>query len=438
MSSVVGLQRIAALLAIGWLGCCTGVARAQTHAPSSAAPVLVLNNARATPPAYFGMHVHHLAVAGPDGKLTAWPSVPFGSLRLWDAGCAWPNVEPRWGEWDFKTLDRYVALARRHHVRILLPLALTPAWASSKPGQPSAYGPGAAAPLRSLADWREYVLKVARRYKGQIHYYELWNEINSSRFYSGSMSEMVELEKVAFQALKSVDPDNQLVSPSMYGGGKSIQLLARFFADGGGRYADIIGYHFYVAAQAPEAMIPLIGAVKNEMTRYGIADKPLWNTETGWWIANTDGTPEHAGIAAGWVRLQPEQAADYVARALIIGRAAGLSRFFWYAWDNQGMGLINPTAQSLKPAALAYARSVQWLSNQSISCDVNSATIACNLLPSKSWIIWSTSPHGSYWTAPAGWEIAQADPIQGRNSYWHSSATLHIGGAPVLVRLVHR
>ena len=438
MRSVFGIQKFPALLAIGLLCSCTGVVRAKTHAPSSAAPIHVLSNARPTPPAYFGLHVHHLAVAGPNGKLTAWPSIPFGSLRLWDAGCAWPNLEPRRGEWDFKALDRYVALARRHHVQILLPLALTPAWASSQPGQPSAYGRGAAAPPRSLADWRDYVLEVARRYKGQVRYYELWNEINSRQFYSGSMREMVQMEKVAFWALKSVDPDNQLVSPSMYGGGKSIQLLAKFFADGGGRYADIIGYHFYVAAQAPEAMIPLIGAVRNVMTQYGVADKPLWNTETGWWIANTDGTPEHAGIAAGWKRLQPEQAADYVARALIIGRAAGLSRFFWYAWDNQGMGLINPTTQDLKPAALAYARTVQWLSDQSIACQVDSATVACKLMPGTSWIIWSTSPQGSSWTAPAGWEIARVSSIEGRESEVHPSATIDIGSAPIRVRLVHR
>ncbi len=438
MSPVSGISKFSALLSVCLILGCAGILRAEAHTASPVGPVVLLSNPRPTPPAYFGLHVHHLAVAGPDGKLTAWPSIPFGSLRLWDAGCAWPNLEPRREEWDFKALDRYVAIARRHRVQILLPLALTPAWASSQPDQPSAYGPGEAAPPRSLADWRNYVLKVARRYKGQIHYYELWNEINSPRFYSGSMREMVELEKVAFQALKSVDPDNQLVSPSMYGGGKSIQLLDKFFADGGGRYADIIGYHFYVAAQAPEAMVPLIGSVRNVMAQYGAADKSLWNTETGWWIANTDGTPEHAGISAGWIRLQPEQAAAYVARALIIGRAAGLARFFWYAWDNQGMGLINPTTQSLKPAALAYARTMQWLSGKSIACQMSSATVACKLTPGTSWIIWSRSARGSSWVSPAGWRIARVTALTGTESGVQRGGAIAVGDAPVRVNLVQQ
>src|SRR5580704_5261031 len=104
---------------------------------------------------YFGMHIHHTASGTP------WPPVQFGSWRLWDSGVAWPQLEPQLGKWDFTLLDRYVQLAAQHHVEIVLTLGLTPAWASARPQEPSAYSRGNAAEPRSLADWEDYVRVVA-------------------------------------------------------------------------------------------------------------------------------------------------------------------------------------------------------------------------------------------------------------------------------------
>ncbi len=111
--------------------------------------------------AFFGMHIHHAASG------TAWPAVPFVGWRLWDAGVAWPQVEPARGRWDFTELDRYTRLANEHHVVILLTLGLTPVWASSRPQQASAYSDGNAAEPRQLSDWEENMFaSLPIRYKG--------------------------------------------------------------------------------------------------------------------------------------------------------------------------------------------------------------------------------------------------------------------------------
>ena len=60
----------------------------------------------AIPLTYFGMHFHRLDAGTP------WPSIPIGTWRLWDSFAAWPNLEPERGKWDFKRLDRYVAMAK--------------------------------------------------------------------------------------------------------------------------------------------------------------------------------------------------------------------------------------------------------------------------------------------------------------------------------------
>ncbi len=68
--------------------------------------------------------------------------------------------------------------------------------------------------------------------------------------------------------------------------------LDEYFAKGGWRYADIVGYHFYVPKSRPEAMLPLIQKVQAIMRKYGLEKIPLWNTETGWGMANKLKTPK--------------------------------------------------------------------------------------------------------------------------------------------------
>ena len=85
------------------------------------------------PDSYFGLHVHRIVQTQPwypkGDKITPWPPIKFGSWRLWDAYVAWPNLEPERGKWNFQTLDRYVDLAEKAGIDLVLPLGLSPAWA---------------------------------------------------------------------------------------------------------------------------------------------------------------------------------------------------------------------------------------------------------------------------------------------------------------------
>ncbi|WP_296509192.1 glycosyl hydrolase [Rhodoferax sp.] len=307
---------------------------------------------------YFGLHIHR-ADAG-----TAWPNVPFGSWRLWDAYVGWAQLEPKQGAWDFARLDRYVAIAKLTKVDILLPLAMTPNWASARPDEPSPYKPGnAAEPLR-LDDWTNYVATVGLRYKGKITHFEVWNEPSDKSHYSGSIEALVRMACEAKRVLKGIDPSIQIVSPASAGGGKHIEYLDRFLAAGGKDCVDVVAHHFYVFKTSPETLVPLIRQVREVMKKNGVADKPLWNTETGWWIANGDGTPDHPMVAkGGWKKLALEkESGDYLERAFVLARAEGVERFYWYAWDNRyGLGMIEPTSGAPKPMVESWRKLVETL-----------------------------------------------------------------------------
>jgi hypothetical protein len=317
-----------------------------------------------------------------------------------------------------------------------MPLGLTPAWASARPDEPSGYRPGNAAEPRDIAAWRNYVRIVATRYKGRIRAYELWNEVNIKHFYSGTPEKLVELARVAYETLKEVDPEIIVVSPSVVGAGGHLKWLDDYLAKGGGQYADVISYHFYVPKDAPEAMLPLIRQVQAIMRKHKQDHKPLWNTETGWWIANTDGTPEDAGIASNWKRLAPSEGAAYVTRALVVGKWAGLDRFYWYAWDNRGLGLTEPNGKQLKPSGRAFGATFNWLVGNTLrSCEQTASIWSCALVDKngeEAWLVWSLAGNRT-WTLPSGWLADSVEDLDGKTSKPVDGLRIPVTETPVRV-----
>lgn len=322
------------------------------------------------------MHIHRA------DQGTTWPNVPFGSWRLWDAYVTWSQLEPVQGKWDFSRLDRYIELAKLHNVEIVLPLANTPIWAAARPTEPSGYRPGNASEPASIEDWRQYVRTVGERYKGQIRYYEIWNEPNIKHHFSGSITKLVELTCEAFQILKSIDPLNQIVSPAMSTGVKDhLDYLDRFLSSGGKNCVDIVAYHFYIPKSGPEAMVPLIREVRSVMKKNGISDKPLWNTETGWAFADNDGTPDHQTVK-GWKKMSPDDKNNLALEAFAVSRAEGIDRFFWYSWDNPyGLGMIGPKSRKPKPIVEQWRKAVDRLLGASqVQCSQNDKIWNCSFV----------------------------------------------------------
>lgn len=379
------------------------------------------------PESFFGMHIHNLVkTRDPDMPTTPWPAVPFATWRLWDAYVTWPNLEPRQGKWNFETLDKYVALAEEKEVELLLVLGLSPNWASARPTENSTYRSGNAAEPKDLEDWSDYIRTVATRYKGRIHYYEIWNEPNLQGFYTGTVAEMLKLSQSAYRILKEIDHSITVLSPSpSHSRGSGLTWLEEYLSSGGGAYADAIAYHFYVKPEPPEAMETAIGQVRELMAKYEVSDKPLWNTE------------------AGWSKPKPfpseELAAAYVARSYILNWSGGVSRFYWYAWDNQtwvSLQMTQADRTTVKPAAIAYANVQEWLVGaQMTTCESDRRnTWICQLKRDDGYqagIVWN--PNGQLaFNVPADWQVQQIRDLAGVKRDF-SGNSIEIGPSPLLL-----
>ena len=316
--------------------------------------------ARVVDARYFATHLHRLvAVAEPQARATPWPVGQIGALRLWDSTTRWADLEPSRGTFVFDRLDAYVAQAQSQGVTLLMVLGSSARWAAARPDEPGPYGPGSASEPASLADWERYVTVLARRYKGRIEAYELWNEPyfsdlpadrgHPSAFFTGSVATMVELARRTRAVLEREDPQARLLTPGFVGG---VERLDRFLHAGGGRYADGVAYHFY--ADDDREFIKLHRAVRAVMARHGVSRLPLYNTESG--FAADDAPGPRAGTS-----LDRTTAAIQLARSMVLGAFLGIDRFYQYAWDNGRSGMLNPGSLEATASAGAFAAVRRWL-----------------------------------------------------------------------------
>ncbi len=377
----------------------------------------------------FGLHVHGL------GKGNPWPSVPFGFIRLWDSNTTWRELEPEKGIWNFEILDKYVQSAEINGVKVLLTLGQTPSWAAADRQTISPYAPGASSPPRSLDDWRDYVKTLAKRYKGRIRHWEVWNEVNVEHFWTGDFVTLVRMEQIASRALKSIDPSNVLLTPSIQGG--AFGKLDKYFKAGGGQFADVVSYHFYAPKDEPEVLGKRIERVRAIMRSNGLAAKPLWNTEMGWLIANRNGgfgqqlRPEWSS----WRQVGYNEAAGIVMRSYLINLAYGVNHVFWYAWNNGAMGLAEDEGKHPKPAATGYTRLVEWLRGVNIiKCNEIQNIWFCELQRAGNtrYIVWSKKYRS--FKLPADWQADSITRIDSSSYSLNASEFITIGPEPVLLR----
>lgn len=310
---------------------------------------------------FFGIHFHRLQLLpGEKALQTAWPPLNFGMVRLWDSRTRWADLEPARGQWKFGRLDHYVNEARANGAQVLYTLGSTPRWASARPDEPCSYGNGCAAEPRDMEDWREYVRVVARRYRGKICCYELWNEPKFSdiardrkfqQFFTGSIASMVEMARIARQVLNEEDASAMLLTPGFVNGPDRLDL---FLSAGGRKYVQGIAYHFY--ANDENFMVREIETVRALLHKHGLQNLPLWSTEAGVEVHEPN-KPLPPGVKT---HLTREEAAAMMVRQVVLAAFAGLDKYVYYAWDNDKSGMVD-RAGRFHPSRDAMILVRRWL-----------------------------------------------------------------------------
>jgi hypothetical protein len=384
-------------------------------------------------PTFFGMTVHSLN--------TPWPSVPIGAVRTWDSNnVAWKNLEPARGVYNWSALDGQVARDLQHGTDVMYTIGLTPLWASSRPTEKSAYGPGNAAEPSNLEYWREFLTALGARYKGKIHYYEIINEPdNYPDFFSGTPAQLAQMTRIAYKVLKQQDPSCAILSPAIT---FHLDYWEDYLLAGGGDSADVISYHGY--ADTPEVSYQDALALRRLLLRFGQQNKPMFDSEMGWGdVGQPQNFTDPSKPPYTLADPNPDNYRDpagYLARSYLLTAAEGVPRLYWYAWDNHGWCRLWTTEQdnvTVTAAGKAYAAIQPWL--------LGATVVSCDNRPDGTWIetlrtargqtthaVWSPDATVQF-TVPASWSASSVETVAGASSGLPADRTISVGPEPLLV-----
>ncbi len=358
-------------------------------------------------PTLFGMHVFNLQ----DG---VWPTIPVGSIRLWDNQTTWSSVETAQNVFDWTKLDKAVSTAQNNGVNdILMVLAGTPLWATDDPAAGGTAGvlPGAAGMPKNLADWDDWVLQVVNRYKGRITSYQPWNEANLTTFSTGTPKEMADLTKRAYDIIKAVDPAAKVVAPSTGTrlGGPFNKFYPAYLAELKARNwpVDVFAAHTYPhSLGSPVDRGLLAQKWIDALKAAGAPDLPLWDTENNFGLAGPGPQNPDQDIIGN-------QAAEWAARAYLDALRFNISRVYWYSWGPE-LDLVGIQMNNGSPAAIALNTLQAWIVGSKFTGCTGTDKIVCGFTKQngvKTQVVWAQTGRKSFTIPKRMKQVCQLDSV---------------------------
>ena len=298
-------------------------------------------------PGYFGYGIQAAMVADGDHRriFDHVKTLGFGWVKQ---QVEWFRYNPGPGQYDWGPLDRIVESANAYGINVLFSVVKAPGWArppgdtdQGPPADPNTYG--------------TFLREMAARYKGRVKAYEIWNEQNLYYEWGGrggkiNAARYVELLKVAYNAIKSVDPNAVVISGALTPTGVNDGDIAvddrlyleQMYQAGLARYCDAIGAHPSGYNNPPDAdwrsyndpsapnfkghpsffFRGTMESYRNIMVKYGDGHKRIWPTEFGWASVDGLGVPPAPGYGYAADNSEAEQA-QFIVRAYQMGKAWG-------------------------------------------------------------------------------------------------------------------
>jgi len=190
-------------------------------------------------------------------------------------------------------------------------------------------------PVADLPGWQRYVARQVRRFKGQVKYWEVWNEPPNFTADPSPVS-YGKVVAAAYDAAKAVDPTVQI---GLSAKSNHLNFLAESIAGGAADKFDFISLHPYeIATLLPAgwegAYMGIVPRVRQmlQVRSPSKANVPVWFTEIG-----ASAAPPSAGGMG-----EPMQA-DVLTKIYTMAFAQGVARTYWFdPVDSEGlmMGLV--------------------------------------------------------------------------------------------------
>jgi O-antigen ligase len=246
----------------------------------------------------------HTPQVGINVDLTTLPAeqLPAELERLQHAGFVWvrqpilwSDIETQQGQLDFTNYDPVIAAISKTPLKLIAVLDESPAWARKPGGEGSRYAPPA-----SPTTFGEFAGKVAAHYRGQIAYYQLWDEPNLAAHWGNldvRPAEYTALLRAAYTAIKGVDGSITVIAaglaPTVETGPRNlneVDFLHGMYVAGAKDVMDAVSGKPYGFNSSPldrtvndqTLNFSRLILLREEMERQGDASKPIFASHFGW------------------------------------------------------------------------------------------------------------------------------------------------------------
>ncbi len=234
----------------------------------------------------------------------------------------WDTIEPSDDSFSWNAYDSVVDQYEAHGIKMVGLLTYSSEWANPK---------GEFYPPDTTA-WKDYVGTVAKRYKGRVDYWEIWNEPNHEGFWKGTTKEYATLIEAASDTITAKNPDAKIVLGGL--SGADTDFLDELYTElNNPSVIDVVAIHPYRTSNggfnaSPEKSKDGLNTlrtdilnIKSIVRRHDKKNTPIWLTEIGW-PTHTDGVSE-------------KEQAQYLMRtytaALTIPQ---VKKLFWYSFND--------------------------------------------------------------------------------------------------------
>ena len=246
--------------------------------------------------------------------------------------CRWSALESERGEWFFADWDAYVQNSKNAGKKILAILAYNTPWLYEEEDAPRRIS------ARELPLYLNFVETVARRYRGKIDAYEIWNEPNMAQW-RGSDEEFITMTRMAIHRIRSVDPDVRILAGSFLRVPRGlIRKMAR-----AGVFDEADGISFHPYALGPKGSVELCDSLMKILAEEGFAGE-IWVTEIGY-------------PTRGWypTRVSEKKFPSHIIKTLSAMAARNVRGLLWFElFDARNPGEYTSTWNSEDFFGIAY------------------------------------------------------------------------------------
>jgi hypothetical protein len=314
-----------------------------------------------------------------------------GTIRLHDSSTTWHKLSPRPNTYNWNNLDHWLDAIAAHQPRaVLFTFNRVPCWNSSEARQAcwSRSSPGSPFPPVDLTadgspSFNAFVDGLTKHcspagncVKDYFKYFEMWNEPNARRYWSGTVEQLYDMVRPAVAIIRANVPGALISTPAAFKV-ENPDWMDQWLQQENkrGRISDIYGFHASInlgtvwdpqeytpETRFPEIVIPMVVKKNNA----GWITTPWINTETDF-LSGGPYMPTACPLNQGATNAICDA---YLARWFVLQFAYGAQNIDWYWFSSIG------------DQDAAYGQLMHWLVGSHFTgpCTNSGAVYECRLV----------------------------------------------------------